>query len=125
MRASDNGPRPPARYGQNDRAIAIGRKNYLFAGSDAGGRRAAAIYSLIESAKLNALNPQHYIADLLARIADHPARRIAELLPWNWQPLEPPAPPPEPAPSPSAYHKSAYLARGCCENTTCLVHSKG
>jgi transposase len=68
--------------------IAIGRKNYLFAGSDAGGRRAAAIYSLIESAKLNALNPQHYIADLLARIADHPARRIAELLPWNWQPLE-------------------------------------
>ena len=68
--------------------IAIGRKNYLFAGSDAGGRRAAAIYSLIESAKLNALNPQHYIADLLARIADHPARRIAELLPWNWQPAD-------------------------------------
>jgi transposase len=70
------------------RCVAIGRKNYLFAGSDAGGRRAAAIYSLIESAKLNALNPQHYIADLLARIADHPARRIAELLPWNWQPLD-------------------------------------
>ena len=68
--------------------IAIGRKNYLFAGSDTGGRRAAAIYSLIESAKLNALNPQHYIADLLARIADHPTRRIAELLPWNWQPLD-------------------------------------
>jgi hypothetical protein len=65
------------------RCGAIGRKNYLFAGSDAGGRRAAAIYSLIESAKLNALNPHHYIADLLARIADHPARRIAELLPWN------------------------------------------
>jgi len=74
--------------GHNERRIAIGRKNYLFAGSDAGGRRAAAIYSLIESAKLNALNPQHYIADLLARIADHPARRIAELLPWNWQPLD-------------------------------------
>jgi transposase len=88
VRASDNGPRPPARYGQNDRAIAIGRKNYLFAGSDAGGRRAAAIYSLIESAKLNGLNPQQYLADLLARIADHPARRIAELLPWNWQPLD-------------------------------------
>ena len=70
------------------RCVAIGRKNYLFAGSDAGGRRAAAIYSLIESAKLNGLNPQHYLADLLARIADHPARRIAELLPWNWQPLE-------------------------------------
>ena len=65
----------------------LARKNYLFAGSDAGGRRAAALYPLIESAKLNGLNPQHYLADLLARIADHPARRIAELLPWNWQPL--------------------------------------
>ncbi len=67
------------------RCVAIGRKNYLFAGSDAGGRRAAAIYALIESAKLNGLNPQHYLADVLARIADYPARRIAELLPWNWQ----------------------------------------
>ena len=70
------------------RCVAIGRKNYLFAGSDAGGRRAATIYSLIESAKLNGLNPQHYLADLLARIADHPARRITELLPWNWQPAD-------------------------------------
>jgi transposase len=70
------------------RCVAIGRKNYLFAGSDAGGCRAAAIYSLIESAKLNGLHPQHYLADVLARIADHPARRIAELLPWNWQPLD-------------------------------------
>src|SRR5690348_16825631 len=70
------------------RCVAIGRKNYLFAGSDAGGRRAAAMYSLIESAKLNGLNPQHYLADVLTRIADHPARRIAELLPWNWQPLD-------------------------------------
>ena len=70
------------------RCVAIGRKNYLFAGSDAGGRRAAALYSLIESAKLNRLNPQHYLADVLARIADHPARRIAELMPWNWQPLD-------------------------------------
>jgi transposase len=69
------------------RCVAIGRKNYLFAGSDAGGRRAAAMYSLIESAKLNGLNPQRYLTDLLARIADHPARHIAELLPWNWQPV--------------------------------------
>jgi hypothetical protein len=69
------------------RCVAIGRKNYLFAGSDAGGGRAAAIYSLIESAKLNGLNPQHYLADVLARIVDHPARHITELLPWNWQPL--------------------------------------
>ncbi len=68
------------------RCVAIGRKNYLFAGSDAGGRRAAALYSLIESAKLCGLNPQLYLADLLTRIADHPARNIGELLPWNWQP---------------------------------------
>ncbi len=68
------------------RCVAIGRKNYLFAGSDAGGRRAAATYTLIESAKLNGLNPQHYLADVLARIADHRVRRrVAELLPWNWQ----------------------------------------
>ena len=68
------------------RGVAIGRKNYLFAGSDRGGERAAAMYSLIESAKLNELNPQVYLADVLARIADHPAKRIAGLLPWNWQP---------------------------------------
>jgi hypothetical protein len=86
--ASGNEPQPLARYGQNDRTIAIGRKNYLFAGSDAGGRRAAALYSLIETAKLNGLNPQAYIADVLARIGDHPARRIADLLPWNWKPVE-------------------------------------
>ncbi|HTV89301.1 MAG TPA: IS66 family transposase, partial [Stellaceae bacterium] len=72
------------------RCVAIGRKNYLFAGSDAGGHRAAAMYSLIESAKLNGLNPQLYIADVLARIADHPARHIDELLPWNWQPANTP-----------------------------------
>src|SRR5689334_13549575 len=67
------------------RCIAIGRKNYLFAGSDAGGRRAAAMYSLIESAKLNGVNPQHYLADVLTRIAD--PRRDDELLPCNWQPI--------------------------------------
>ena len=69
------------------RCVAIGRKNYLFAGSDAGGRRAAAMYSLIETAKLSGLDPEAYLRDLLGRIADHPARRITELLPWNWQPI--------------------------------------
>jgi transposase len=78
--ALDNNPAERALRG-----VAIGRKNYLFAGSDAGGRRAAAMYSLVESAKLNSLNPQLYITDVLARIADHPARHIDELLPWNWQ----------------------------------------
>ena len=83
--ALDNNPAERALRG-----VAIGRKNYLFAGSDAGGCRAAAMYSLIETAKLNGINPQHYLADVLTRIADHPARHIAELLPWNWQLIEAP-----------------------------------
>jgi len=65
------------------RAVALGRKNYLFAGSDAGGERAAAIYTLIGSAKLNGLDPQAYLSYVLRRIADHPINRIGELLPWN------------------------------------------
>ena len=65
------------------RGIALGRKNYLFAGSDAGGERAAAVYSLIETAKLNGLDPEAYLRHVLTRIADHPINRIAELLPWN------------------------------------------
>ena len=68
------------------RGVAIGRKNYLFAGSDAGGSRAAALYSLIETAKLNGVNPQHYLADLLARIADHPARQLPNCCPGTGSP---------------------------------------
>ena len=66
--------------------IALGRKNYLFAGSDAGGERAAAIYSLIGTAKLNGIDPEAYLRDVLSRIADHPINRIEELLPWNLAP---------------------------------------
>ncbi|MGE5150215.1 MAG: IS66 family transposase [Rhodospirillaceae bacterium] len=68
------------------RGIALGRKSWLFAGSDRGGERAAALYSLIVTAKLNEVDPQAWLADVLARIADHPARDIDELLPWNWRP---------------------------------------
>jgi transposase len=68
------------------RAIAVGRHNWTFAGSDEGGRRAAAIYTLIETAKLNDIDPQAWLADVLARLPDHPAKRITDLLPWNWQP---------------------------------------
>jgi hypothetical protein len=66
------------------RGIALGRKSWLFAGSDRGGMRAAAMYSLIVTAKMNDIDPQAWLADVLARIAEHPASRIDELLPWNW-----------------------------------------
>jgi transposase len=66
------------------RAIAVGRRNWTFAGSDEGGRRAAEIYTLIATAKLNEVDPQAWLADVLARILDYPAKRIGDLLPWNW-----------------------------------------
>jgi transposase len=68
------------------RGVALGRRSWLFAGSDRGGQRAAAMYSLITTAKMNDVDPQAWLADVLSRIADHPAQRIDELLPWNWQP---------------------------------------
>ena len=68
------------------RDVAIGRKSWLFAGSERGGARAAMIYSLIMTTKLNGVDPLAWLADVLARIADHPAARLAELLPWHWTP---------------------------------------
>jgi transposase len=66
------------------RAIAVGRRNWTFAGSDEGGRRAAALYTLIGTAKLNDVDPQAWLADVLARMLDYPAKRIGDLLPWSW-----------------------------------------
>jgi transposase len=71
------------------RGIALGRRNWTFAGSDEGGRRAAAMYTLIETAKLNGIDPRAWLADVLARLPGQPARRIDELLPWQWQKPEP------------------------------------
>src|ERR671926_247066 len=64
------------------RGIAVGRRNWTFAGSDAGGRRAAALYTLIETAKLNDVDPRAWLADVLKRLPAHPAKRLHELLPW-------------------------------------------
>ncbi len=72
------------------RCVALGRKNFLFAGSDAGGERAAAIYSLLGTAKLNGYNPEAFLREVLARIGEHPISRIDELLPWNLQVAETP-----------------------------------
>lgn len=67
------------------RGIALGRKNWLFAGSDAGGERAASIYSLIETCKLNGIDPEAYLRSVIGQIAGHPAKHVHELLPWNWK----------------------------------------
>jgi hypothetical protein len=67
------------------RGIALGRKSWLFAGSDRGGERAAVMLTLIQSAKVNDVDPRAWLADVLARIADHKVTNLAELLPWNWR----------------------------------------
>ena len=70
------------------RGIALGRRSWLFCGSDRGGVRAAAMYTLIGTAKLNGVDPQAWLADVLGRIAETPQSRLDELLPWNWQPAQ-------------------------------------
>ena len=65
------------------RGVALGRKNYMFLGADSGGDRAATMYSLIVSAKLNGIDPQAYLRHVLTHIADYPITPVAELLPWN------------------------------------------
>ena len=82
--ATDIGSQHPARYGQNNPATALGRKSWLFAGSDRGGQRAAFMYSLIVTVRVNDVDRQAWLADVPARIAGHPVHAIDELLPWNW-----------------------------------------
>ncbi len=67
------------------RCVPLGRKAWLFCGSDRGGQRAAIVYSLIQTCRLNDVDPQAWLADVLARIAEHPTSKLADLLPWNWQ----------------------------------------
>jgi hypothetical protein len=86
--ATDIGSQHPARYGQNDCEIALGRKSWLFAGSDRGGERTAVMYTLIQTARLNSIDPQAWLADVLARINDHNIQNLDQLLPWNWRPLD-------------------------------------
>jgi hypothetical protein len=100
------------------RAIALGRKNYLFAGSDAGGERAA-IYTLIGTAKLNGFDPEAYLRAVLTRIADHPVNRVDELLPWNLRASS--APPDTPSPlraasrryASGAYERYSHWTQAC------------
>ena len=84
------------------RGIAVGRKNWLFAGSDNGGRTAAVLYTLVASAKRHGLDPFAYLRDVIARISDHPASQVAELLPDRWRPLPREQDPDAPAPSVTA-----------------------
>ncbi|TCU12744.1 transposase domain-containing protein, partial [Rhizobium laguerreae] len=84
--ASDNEPRLHRRHGQNERGMALNRKNALFAGSDAGAEHWATIASLIETAKLNDVEPLGYLADVLTKIVNgHPNSQLEELLPWSYR----------------------------------------
>ena len=88
--ASDIGSRHPARYGQNDREIALKRKNALFAGSDGGGEHWAVVASLIETCKLNGIDPFAYLTEVISKIVNgHPNSRIDELLPWAYPAAQP------------------------------------
>ncbi len=68
------------------RPLTLGGRNWTFLGSDTGADRAAVFYTIIQTCRLNEINPEEYLADLIARIADHPAKKLEELLPWNWRP---------------------------------------
>jgi len=90
--ASGSAPRRLHCDGQNERGLALGRKNFLFVGSDEAGENLAGLYSLIATCETNGVNPVDYLADVLLRLQTHPASRIDELLPHNWSPRRPEPP---------------------------------
>ena len=83
MDAIDNAVWFLLRHGRNEQELTLGRKNWVFAGSQRGGKAMAIAFTLIETAKLNGVDPQAWLTDVLSRIADHKISRIDELLPWN------------------------------------------
>jgi transposase len=85
------------------RGLALGRKSWLFAGSERGAERAALMYTLIQTAKLNNVDPQAWLADVLARIADTPQTKLAEILPWKWRPEPSRQKAAQPRPTPEGY----------------------
>ena len=99
--------------------MALGRKNWMFAGSDSGGERAAAMYTLIETAKLNGLDPEAYLRNVLGRIADHPINRIGDLLPWtSMAPARAPLPDLPPSITTAAVTvRRLQYARSCASST--------
>jgi hypothetical protein len=90
------------------------RPSWRFAGSDRGGERAAVMYTLIQTARLNDVDPQAWLADVLARIADHNIQRLDELLPWNWRTAEPRSPRDRRWPSKSRHHPAVFTGRIPC-----------
>ena len=70
------------------RPLTLGRRNWTFVGSDTGGDRAAVFFTIMQTCRLNGVNPEAYLADVITRIADHSAKNIDDLLPWNWQPRD-------------------------------------
>lgn len=87
MDANGSETLPSARHGQNEHVIALGRRNWMFVGSTKGGDASALFYSLAETCRLNGVEPEAWLTDVIARIGNHPINRIDELLPWRWKAL--------------------------------------
>ena len=112
------------------RCVAVGRRNWTFAGSDEGGRRAAAIYTLVQTCRLNDVDPQAWLADVLGRLPDHPAKRVSELTPWAWKArpdASVPTPPNKPPPFPAllAQHPRGRFPDAYARPASVAAHRRG